>query len=191
MEFLKYGCYFHIYNRGNNKEKVFFNKGNYLYFLKLVKKYINEIAEVHSYCLLPNHFHFLIKIKDESELDEKYINDETKLQQPFANLFNAYTKAINKSEQRTGSLFQRNYKKVQIKDNQQLQNTIIYINTNSNHHDIGDYKSYIYSSYLGLISNKKTSLNRELVEQYFGNISNLKAELEYKKETIEITGDIE
>ena len=191
MEHLKIGCYFHIYNRGNNKGIVFFNDENYFYFLRLFKKHVSEIAEVYSYCLLPNHFHFLIKIKDVNELPEKYVKDESKLHQPFSNLFNAYTKAINKNQQRTGSLFQRNYRKVKINDEKQLQNTIIYINTNSNHHGLEDYKSYKYSSFKALTSNGKTSINKELVGLYFDNVSNFKSVLEYKKESIEISDNLE
>jgi putative transposase len=192
MEHLKSGCYFHIYNRGNNKELVFFNDENYFYFLRLFKKHVSEIAEVYSYCLLPNHFHFLIKIKDEHKLPNKYVEDENKLHQPFSNLFNAYTKAINNSQQRTGSLFQRNYRKNQIKDDKQLQNTIIYINTNSNHHGLEDYKLYRYSSFKALTTtNNKTSINKELIGQYFDNVSNFKTVLEYKKESIEILDNLE
>ena len=191
MEVLKIGHFYHIYNRGNNKEVIFFNKENYIYFLRLFKKYIPEVAEVHSYCLLPNHFHFLIKIKDEQELNEKYKQDVTKLHQPFANLFNAYTKAINKEQNRTGSLFQRNFKKTLITDNTQLQNTVIYINTNSNHHGIEDYKKYKFCSYQGLILDRPTLVNKSLIELYFDDVINFKTILEYKKETIEIVEGFE
>ena len=56
------GGYFHIYNRGNNKETIFKTHENYIYFLTLWKKYIEPIAETFCYNLLPNHFHFFIKI---------------------------------------------------------------------------------------------------------------------------------
>jgi len=191
MEVLQIGQYYHIYNRGNNRSLIFFRLENYSYFLNLVKKYITDIAEVHSYCLLPNHFHFLIKIKDEVELNQKYIDNDLILHQPFANLFNAYTKAINKDQNRTGSLFQRNFKKVLINENIQLQNTIIYINTNSNHHGLEDYKRYKFCSYQSLISNKLTAINKSLIELYFDDVINFKSVLEYKKETIEVLTDFE
>ena len=58
------GQYFHIYNRGNNGEDIFLEARNYAYFLKLYQKYICPIADTYAYCLLKNHFHFLIRIKD-------------------------------------------------------------------------------------------------------------------------------
>jgi len=59
------GKYYHLFNRGNNKLNIFFEEGNYLYFLDLVKKHLNPNIDVLAYCLLKNHFHFVIRIKDE------------------------------------------------------------------------------------------------------------------------------
>lgn len=56
--------YYHIYNRGINGEKIFLCSDNYLYFLKLYLKYIEPIAYTFAYALMPNHFHFLVRIKE-------------------------------------------------------------------------------------------------------------------------------
>ena len=64
VERLQYGQYYHIYNRGNNGETLFREQRNYLYFLKLYAKYIEPIAETYAYCLLSNHFHYLVRIED-------------------------------------------------------------------------------------------------------------------------------
>jgi putative transposase len=61
---LQYGHYYHIYNRGNNRENIFIEERNYRYFLQLYLKYIEPIAWTFAYCLLRNHFHFLVRIKD-------------------------------------------------------------------------------------------------------------------------------
>jgi putative transposase len=66
-EKLESGYYYHIYNQGNNRENIFFKEKNYDYFLHLFKKYIVPITETYAYCLLPNHFHFLLRIKIENE----------------------------------------------------------------------------------------------------------------------------
>tara|TARA_R110001583_G_scaffold74255_2_gene205772 strand:- start:6352 stop:6645 length:294 start_codon:yes stop_codon:yes gene_type:complete len=87
--------FYHLYNRGNNKEHIFYNDDNYTYFLTLVKKYLLPICDIYSFCLLPNHFHFIIKIKEFENLPESIKLGNNKLHQPFSNLFNAYTKAIN------------------------------------------------------------------------------------------------
>ena len=56
--------YYHIYNRGNNGETLFREERNYRYFLNLYAKYIEPVAETFAYCLLKNHFHFLVHVKD-------------------------------------------------------------------------------------------------------------------------------
>ena len=87
------GQYYHIYNRGNNRENVFREERNYPYFLKLYAKYIEPIAETYAYCLLRNHFHFLVRIKDEKDLtgfENLSGLNPSGLGQPFSNLFNAY-----------------------------------------------------------------------------------------------------
>jgi len=65
---LEYGKYYHIYNRGINSQKIFRNKEDYLHFLKLTDIYITPIAEIYAYALMGNHFHIIIRIKDENEI---------------------------------------------------------------------------------------------------------------------------
>ncbi len=95
MEKIESGHYYHIYNRGNNKQNIFFEDQNYIYFIKLLEKHISPIAKVYAYCLLSNHFHLVLKFND------NLINPS----QGLSNLMNAYTKAINKRFNRTGSIF--------------------------------------------------------------------------------------
>ena len=63
------GYFYHIYNRGNNSEKIFFSEENYAYFLKLLTKYIFPVADIYAYCLLNNHFHILVRIKEKNEIE--------------------------------------------------------------------------------------------------------------------------
>jgi REP element-mobilizing transposase RayT len=125
--------YYHIFNRTNNKEFLFKEEENYRFFLEQVKKYIVPIADIFSYCLMPNHFHFVLRIKGDNKLKvfvEKCskINQIKDLQgfenlegltskfisQQFSNLFNSYTKAINKKYNRKGSLFTPRFKRKEI-----------------------------------------------------------------------------
>lgn len=170
---LKPSSYYHFYNRGNNKENLFREQTNYLHFINLLQKHLLPVCEVYSYCLLPNHFHMVIQIKDMEQLPEKYRSGERRIHQPFSNMLNAYTKAYNKKYNRTGSLFQKHPKKIEITDEDYFKNLIVYINTNSSHHGIGDYEAYPYSSYHQLISEAPTFLKREVVIEAFDGKENL------------------
>ncbi|WP_244140763.1 hypothetical protein [Kaistella flava (ex Peng et al. 2021)] len=68
IEKIEFGRFYHIFNRGNNSQDIFFEEENYSYFLKLLAKYIIPTAEIYCYCLLRNHFHLLIRIKDVEDL---------------------------------------------------------------------------------------------------------------------------
>ncbi len=166
------GNYYHIFNRGNNSENIFIEEMNYPYFLELMKKYIVPVADVFSYCLLKNHFHLLVKIKE---------NDKT-ISKSFSNFFNSYSKSINKKYNRKGSLFTDRFKRIRVNDEEYLKKLIVYINLNPIYHQfVNSLKEYKHSSYLSLISNKKTLLKREEVIGLFDNKENFVFHLIEKK----------
>lgn len=170
QDFLEKGYFYHIYNKGNNHEDLFLEADNYSYFLNLVEKYWHPIFEIYAYCLLKNHFHFLLKIKDDCELSED------KLHLPFSNLFNAYAKAINKKYSREGSLFKKRYKRQRITDEKYLINTILYIHLNPVKQEFTDnFEDYEFSSYRSILSNKPTKLKRLEVLEMFDDKENFKA----------------
>jgi len=182
---LRSGDYYHIYNRGNNKENIFLSDDNYIYFLKLLTKYILPISEIYSYCLLPNHFHIILKLKNNHELPIEFKNGTKKIHQPFSNFFNAYTKAFNLKHNRTGSLFQKHLKRKLIDSTDYLTKLIIYINTNPSHHNIADYSTYKHSSFQALISDNSTSIDRDFVISLFGDVENFKYTLKLKKDNLD------
>jgi len=104
---MKTGQFYHVYNRGNNRERIFKEEKNYVYFLKRFQDYLSEWVDVYAYCLMPNHFHLLVKIPDFPEITTGL----TPAEKAFKNFFTSYAKSINKGYGRTGSLFQSNYKK--------------------------------------------------------------------------------
>lgn len=69
------GCIYHIYNRAIGSEKLFLNNENYSFFLKRYRHFISPVADTFCYCLMPNHFHFLVRIKSDIELVE-YFGDK-------------------------------------------------------------------------------------------------------------------
>ena len=110
MEFFKNELY-HIYNRGNNQQRIFFKPANYIFFLNKIRHYIIPYCDIIAYCLMPNHFHFLIK-SDERTIATKTIGNKEKniLSEGIRQLLSSYTQAINKQNNSTGSLFQQNTK---------------------------------------------------------------------------------
>ncbi len=156
------GCYYHIYNRGNNKEILFKESDNYYYFLRLWWRHITPVAKTYCYNLLPNHFHFFIKIEDD-------VNDKA-ASKALSNLFNAYAKAINKKYERTGSLFQERFKRKEIKDDNYFTYIIFYILTNATKHGVcNSVDIYEYSAFKPLLSNERTRLMREEVFNWFSD----------------------
>ncbi|MDN3676864.1 hypothetical protein QWY90_06020 [Flavobacterium paronense] len=169
---LEIGKYYHIYNRGINSDILFKESSNYEHFLRLYDTHIDPIAETFAWCLMKNHFHFLVRIKDNEEITtEKKIPPS----QSFSNLFNAYTKAFNKSYNRHGALFERPFKRKEINYDNYFQNTIVYIHNNPVNHTICEHPlEYPWSSYISSISDKPTNLQRKEVIKIFGDIDNFK-----------------
>lgn len=64
---LEYGHYYHIYNRGHNRQNIFFAEADYHLFLERYAQRVMPVAETYAYCLLRNHFHFLVRIKQPEE----------------------------------------------------------------------------------------------------------------------------
>jgi len=110
---------YHVYNRGNNKQTIFFRKENYPYFLDKVRKYIQPNADILAWCLMPNHFHFLIHANDYSvRLVKELPLKINALTEGFRLLLSSYTQGINKQEKRTGNLFQQKTQLKNISDGQ-------------------------------------------------------------------------
>ncbi|RKR09632.1 transposase IS200 family protein [Flavobacterium sp. 90] len=171
-DFFEEGQYYHIYNRGNNKENIFIEEKNYRYFLEKMKKYILPIADVYSYCLLKNHFHIVLRIKDKVDLPEKL---KEKIHLPFSNLFNSYSKSINKAYNRTGSLFQEHLQRNRIENEDYLKQLIIYVHLNPVKHKFSErFETYLHSSYRSFLSDKLTSIDRDFIVNLFGGLENFK-----------------
>ena len=176
------GNFYHIYNRGNNSIDLCFDTENYLHFLRLYEKYINPIAETYAWCLMKNHFHILVYIKEFSEIDPSKLEysstDKPKAisaSKQFSNLFNAYTLAINKRYKRTGSLFEKNFKRKIVTNENYFKKLIFYIHNNPVHHHFTDsIIEYPWTSYGTILSEKPSKLKRERVLEMFGDIENFR-----------------
>ena len=183
---LEPGKVYHLYNRGNNREDLFRDEGNYEYFLKLYAQQIFPIAETYCYCLMRNHFHLLIRVRDLganlsggapkfkpiSALDAP--PDRFQFRSPsqvFSNFFNAYARAFNKSKLRTGALFERPFKRIVVDSEAYFVRLITYIHQNPQKHGfVKDFRDWKWSSYHSLTTNKSTRLQRNDVINWFGGL---------------------
>jgi putative transposase len=171
---LEFGKYYHIYNRGINREKIFFEPRNYRYFMDLYAKYIAPVADTLAYSLLGNHFHLLVRIKTAEEQTFQVLETRKLLNptQQFSNLFNAYAKAINKAYHRTGGLFQERFGRIEVTSDEYFATLVVYIHRNSQKHGIiEDFREYPYSSYAAMLVDKPTQLKRSEVLEWFGGIA--------------------
>jgi putative transposase len=176
---LQHGRFYHIYNRGINRENIFLEQRNYLHFLKLYMKHIVPIAYTYAYCLLRNHFHFLLQIKTPEQIVgggenlTGFENLSGLVDKPpskiFSNFFNAYAKAINIGYGRTGSLFQRPFGRIEVDSEPYFIRLVTYIHHNPVRHGfVDDFRDWPYSSYNPLISTKPTQVERATVLDWFG-----------------------
>ena len=103
--------FYHVFNRGNNKQKIFFHEKNYQFFLRKIVEYLCPNCQIIAYCLMPNHFHLLIYVEDVKNLPSGKMQI---LERKIGTLQSSYTRAINIQEKRTGSLFQPKCKALEI-----------------------------------------------------------------------------
>ena len=105
-----------MFNQGNNKQNIFFLEENYLYFLQKIRTYILPYSDILAWCLMPNHFHLMIYVKEEKLwVDERGLTHRMTpshpmskirtLNQSIAIILRSYTRAINKQNNWSGSLF--------------------------------------------------------------------------------------
>jgi len=205
MEKLKPDTSYHIFNHANGFENVFSEPENYRFFLEKYRKYILPVAETYAYCLMPNHFHLVVRIrklaviekliqnKINPEPDSKLLNStnltkttnfskvpnfgkvdneieiEKFLSKQFANLFSSYTQSYNKSHQRVGSLFIKNFKREPILIKAHFINSVIYTHRNPIHHGFCvSYNDWPNSSYFDISNHKTTFVESIKLLKIFG-----------------------
>jgi putative transposase len=232
MKFEK-GQLYHIFNRGNNREKIFYSRENYLFFLSKIKTHVSPYCDIIAWCLMPNHFHLMVCVKEtEIAISEGFSSNNTEgfalsealggnaalsealggnaassealggnggnggnkirtLNQSIGIMLRSYTNAIQKQENRTGSLFQKQTKAILLQDDNSLVpayfNTVFgtlintcqyrsyadmcftYIHTNPCAANLvekcEDWEFSSYADYVGIRNGKL--VNKELGNQFF------------------------
>lgn len=117
-DYLESNCFYHVYNRAIGSETLFQEEKNYLFFIEKWQKYLLLYLNIWAYCLMPNHFHFLVKIKNEEDIPAQdlkgFENLSGLLSKKFSDFFNSYAKSYNKIYDRQGSLFQKPFKRIKV-----------------------------------------------------------------------------
>lgn len=113
---------YHIYNRGNNRQPIFFNDRNYDFFINKAYTELKSEIDFLAYCLMPNHFHLLVYTKPTCNAKE--------FSNGMRTLLSSYTRAIQKQKQITGSLFQQNTKCKELISNEYSLACFHYIHQN-------------------------------------------------------------
>ena len=182
---LEPGFYYHIYNRGNNLQKTFFIPDNYVYFLKKLDQYMSGYFHFYSYCLLPNHFHLLVKVKESEKVMEQAMNDfktlrdfekskpEYFVSEKFRRFFLSYVKSLNKQQKKSGSLFQKNFRRKKIDSEKYFCELVRYIHLNPLKHKVSkQFDTYYWSSYTRILKQGESKLEKEEIFRWFGSKEN-------------------
>ncbi len=172
------GGFYHVFNHAVGNKNLFRNADNFRYFLKKYALYMLPVCDTYAYCLMPNHFHFLIKIKPVEQLQtiSNFSSDIHKFViQPISNWLNAYAKAYNKQYNRKGALFLDYTKRIAVKSDNYFVSLVNYIHPNPVHHGFCSHcADWEYSSYLAFLSARKSNIQREEVLTWFGDAAAFK-----------------
>ena len=178
------GGIYHVYNRGVEKRQIFMDDQDYRMFLYLLKRYLLPFEQIDKvapcpwykvrpcwksnlyreiqllcYCLMPNHFHLLLKQSVERSIIEF-----------IRRLTNSYIKYFNEKHKRVGTLFQGRYKAALVNKESYLLHLSRYIHTNPRElsKNIQDFRRYSYSSYLDYLGGRHTQwVHPEEILNYF------------------------
>ena len=159
--------FYHVYNRGNNKQPIFFKKNNYLFFLRKIREQLSPCSNIINYCLMPTHFHIIIQANEKSISERKSFGG--KPMQEFAYrvgmLLSSYTQAINIQNNTTGSLFQQKTKAKILSEEVEgiiqnyLENCFFYVHNNPFEAGlVASLHDWLYSSYLDYIGKRNDTL---------------------------------
>lgn len=164
--------YYHIYNRGVEKRKVFLDSQDYTVFLSLLKRHLDnephrdksgrvykqyKDVELLAFCLMPNHFHLLVYQGEDTQAYGRLLHSVS----------TAYTMYFNRRHKRVGYLFQGKFKAVKIDKEDYLQHISRYIHMNPK-----DYTKYEWSSLPYYLENRQTGwLQPQRIMGLFGDSS--------------------
>jgi REP element-mobilizing transposase RayT len=171
MQFYNKSIY-HVYNQGNNRQRIFFERKDYLRFLEKISVLVKPCCDLLGYCLMPNHFHILIQTTDRSLENIKVGNiDLIKITNSFRLLLSEFAKEINVKYNRSGSLFRQKtqFRLVDNGNSMYPKNVIKYVLANPLEAKlVSNLNDWEYSSFLDMIGARNGKLcNFDLCKEVF------------------------
>lgn len=167
--------FYHVYNRGWNRNKVFLDEEDCMYFEYLLSRYLSpkpvkdkqgreyphfyNATRLNAYCLMGNHFHLLFY----------QYSDEKAISKLITSLMTSYTSYFNKKHKRRGSPFESTYKAVWVGDDAQLMHITRYIHLNH-----AQYKTWIHSSYQDYLSTPREWVDPQPILELFSSVAHYK-----------------
>jgi len=166
------GEYYHLYNRGHNREPIFYERGNYAFFLRRLGEYLIPLVELVAYCLMPTHYHLVVFVKDIPEVSEaveaSQMSPVSRAMQRFSI---SYTKAMNKRYGRVGALFQGAFRARHVDEDGYLMHLTRYVHLNPILAGLVDHpQDWEFSSYRDYVGMRQGKLpSPEGVLSQFGS----------------------
>lgn len=155
------GSYYHFYNRGSHKQSICHDPRDYTYLLHHLKEYAQKFATaIIAYCLLPNHYHILVR-------QDNHVEARVLIQR----LFNRYGKTYREKHSHSGTIFEGPYRVKVVTEQRYLLHLCRYIHTNPVKHGIvNNILDWPYSNYPEWIGLRQgTLIDKEFVNEYFPN----------------------
>ncbi|MBC8322642.1 MAG: transposase [Candidatus Marinimicrobia bacterium] len=171
------GNYYHIYNRGIDKRPIFFNDDNYRYFIKLMQNnYKRYDISILVYCLIPNHFHILVRQ-----------NSEIAISRFVQSLNNAFVQGVNKQLNRKGTLYEGRTQAKLIDDEDYLMHVCRYIHLNPIKHNlVQNLSDWEFSNFQACINGENDDLtDMKFIIELFGSRESYKEFVEEYIPTME------
>ncbi len=186
-DFNENGIY-HVFNRTNNREKLFLSEDNRYFFLRQYKNHISQLLDTYSWNLQPNHFHLLVKAKTANDIkkylewkgksnltltEKRFLCDDVSqselTEQGFKRFFQSYAQSFNNMHNRNGNLFYKPFKRIEVVGDNYFNQAMIYIHANAiKHRLVKDINQYKWSSWHSIISDSPTNLLRDEILDWFG-----------------------
>jgi len=156
-EFFKGACY-HIYNRGVNKEQIFFEDEDFLYYITKLRQFKDKYkVDIIAYSLLDNHYHQLLEQLSDIPVSKFLLAVNT-----------SYGGYFNKKYKRVGPLVQDRFKQIIIRSDEHFDWMSVYVNCNYEIHGLDSARSYVWSSYQDYLELRQGTLcNKTKIEAHF------------------------